>query len=200
MQAIQREIVEEADTIVLVEAGNALGLGNHYLCFRTPGRYRTSTSFSAMGHASAGVLGAALGRREKAVAIVGDGALLMQNEINTAVSYGIGAVWIVLNDARYGMVAQGMQSIGWEPFATDFPRTDFVAVARAMGADGVRVERECDVEGALKVSLAARGPFVIDIIVDPSESVPSGRRNQSLEAQGVNAAPAGVDASTPKPS
>ena len=31
-----------------------------------------------------------------------------------------------------------MESVGWQPFETDFPRTDFVAVARAMGGDGVR--------------------------------------------------------------
>ncbi|HVR20327.1 MAG TPA: thiamine pyrophosphate-dependent enzyme, partial [Polyangiaceae bacterium] len=166
--------------------------------FSRPGRYRASTCFAAMGHASAGVLGAALGP-SKAVAIVGDGALLMQNEINTAVSYGLRAVWIVLNDARYGMIAQGMQSIGWKPFATDFPRTDFVAIARAMGADGRRVDRECDLEAALRAGLAAPGPFVIDVIIDPSEIVPSGRRNRSLEAQGVNVVPLAADEGAPKP-
>lgn len=197
MQAVQREIVEQSAVSVIVEAGNALALGNHYLRFPSPGRYRASTCFASMGHASAGVLGAALGQ-EKAVAIVGDGALLMQNEINTAVSYGLRAVWIVLNDARYGMIAQGMQTIGWEPFATDFPRTDFVAIARAMGADGVRVDCEYDLEAALQAGLAAPGPFVIDVIIDPSEVVPSGRRSQSLEAQGVNAAPPTVDQGAPK--
>ena len=197
MQVVQREFVEQSAVSVIVEAGNALALGNHYLRFPCPGRYRASTCFASMGHASAGVLGAAL-VHEKAVAIVGDGALLMHNEINTAVSYGLRAVWIVLNDARYGMIAQGMQTIGWEPFATDFPRTDFVAIARAMGADGVRVDCEYDLEAALRAGLAAPGPFVIDVIIDPSEVVPSGRRSQSLEAQGVNAAPATVDEGAPK--
>jgi acetolactate synthase-1/2/3 large subunit len=193
MQVVQREIVEKSAVIVLAEAGNALALGNHHLRFQSSGRYRTSTAFASMGYAAAGVLGAALGHHQKAVAIVGDGAMLMQNEINTAVNYGLGAVWIVLNDARYGMIAQGMQSIGWEPFATDFPRTDFVAIARAMGADGVRVHRERDLEAALRAGLASRGPFVIDVIIDPSEAAPTTRRNQSLEAQGVNAAPATVE-------
>jgi acetolactate synthase-1/2/3 large subunit len=192
MQAVQREIVEKDAASVIVDAGNALALGNHYLRFPGPGRYRASTCFASMGHGSAGVLGAALGHG-KAVAIVGDGALLMQNEINTAASYGIPAVWIVLNDARYGMIAQGMQTIGWEPFATDFPRADFVAIARAMGADGVRVDREHDLEAALRAGVGAPGPFVIDVIIDPNEVIPSGRRNQSLEAQGVNAAPTIVD-------
>ncbi|HEX6764635.1 MAG TPA: thiamine pyrophosphate-binding protein [Polyangiaceae bacterium] len=194
MQSVQREVVDRSDAIVLVEAGNSLALGNRYLRFSRAGRYRASTCFASMGHASAGVLGAALGQHEKAVAIVGDGAMLMQNEINTAVAYGLGAMWIVVNDARYGMIAQGMQSLGWEPFATEFPRTDFVAIARAMGADGVSVVRECDLDDALRAGLASPGPFVVDVMCDPNEIVPSGRRNRSLATQGVNAVSGAADA------
>jgi acetolactate synthase I/II/III large subunit len=190
METIQREVVEQSDAVVLTEAGNAFALGSHYLRFPRAGRYRVSTGFGSMGQAAAGVLGAALGKQKKAVAIVGDGAMLMQNEINTAANYGIGAVWIVLNDGRYGMIEQGMQSIGWKPFETDFPRSDFVSIARAMGGDGVRVERECDLEAAIQQGLASLGPFVIDVIIDPNETAPSVRRNQSLRAQGVNSRPA----------
>lgn len=186
MEAIQREVVERSDAIVLTEAGNAFALGSHYLRFPRAGRYRVSTGFGSMGHAAAGVLGSALGRAKKAVAIVGDGSMLMQNEINTAANYGLSVVWIVLNDARYGMIEQGMQSIGWKPFDTDFPRSDFVGIARAMGGDGVRVESERDVEAALAEGLASLEPFVIDVIIDPSETAPNVKRNQSLRAQGVS--------------
>jgi acetolactate synthase-1/2/3 large subunit len=184
MGAIQRVVVDETDAVLLMDSGNALGLGNHYLRFRHPLRYRLSTGFGSMGHAVAGVVGAALGKRGKAVALVGDGAMLMTNEINTAIACDLDAVWIVLNDARYGMVAQGMEALGWTPFGTDFPRANFAMVARGLGADGVRVESEGDVEPALRAAMAARGPFVVDVVIDPSEPVPSGR-NASLRAQGV---------------
>src|SRR6185436_12930611 len=108
---------------------------------------------------------------------------LMLNELNTAANYSLGCVWIVLNDARYGMIEQGMESVGWTPFETDFPRADFVAIARAMGADGIRVEREEDVAAALQAGLASLGPFVIDVIIDPTEIAPAGQRNQSLTKQ-----------------
>jgi acetolactate synthase-1/2/3 large subunit len=189
MQEIQEEVVEKSDVTVLTEAGNAFVLGTHHLRFADPRRYRVSTSFGSMGQAAAGVLGAALGGKNKAVAIVGDGAMMMNNEISTAANYGIGAVWVVLNDARYGMVEEGMRSVGWQPFETDFPRVDFVAVARAMGGDGIRVEREEDVAGALEAGMRALGPFVIDVLIDPSELAPSGKRNQSLKAQGLSTAP-----------
>jgi acetolactate synthase-1/2/3 large subunit len=190
MQAIQREIVEQSRAIVMTEAGNSFSLGSHHLRFPESGRYRVSTTFGSMGQATAGVLGAALARGNKAFALVGDGAMLMLNEVNTAANYGLGCVWIVLNDARYGMIEQGMQAAGWQPFETDFPRSDFVAIARAMGADGVRVEREEDLAAALQAGLASLGPFVIDVIIDPTEIAPAGQRNKSLAAQGLRAAPA----------
>lgn len=189
MKAIQSEIVDRSSAIVLTEAGNSFSLGTHHLRFAQPRRYRTSTGFGSMGHASAGVIGAALGSGRKAVAIVGDGAMLMQNELNTAASYGIDTLWIVLNDARYGMIAQGMASLGWDPFETDFQRVDFVAVARGMGADGIRVARELELLAALRLGMEASGPFVIDVVVDPSELAPSGRRNESLRQQGAAGGP-----------
>jgi acetolactate synthase-1/2/3 large subunit len=189
MQVIQREIVEGSSAIVITEAGNSFSLGSHYLHFPDPNRYRVSTGFGSMGQATAGVLGAAMARSNKAFAIVGDGAMLMLNEINTAANYGIGAVWIVLNDARYGMIEQGMQSVGWQPFETDFPRADFVAIARAMGGDGIRVENESDIAAALQAGLSSLGPFVIDVIIDPTEVAPSVQRNKSLARQGFSGMP-----------
>src|SRR5258705_6472881 len=101
-----------------------------------------------MGHAAAGVVGAANGSGGKAVAIIGDGAMLMNNEINTAVKFDLPAVWIVLNDARYNMCEQGMATLGLSADAT-FPEVDFAMLARALGADGIRVEREAELGPAL---------------------------------------------------
>jgi acetolactate synthase-1/2/3 large subunit len=112
--------------------------------------------------------------------------MLMTNEISTAVSYGIDAVWIVLNDARYGMIEQGMRSLQWEPFETSIPRADFVAIARAMGADGVHVDREEDLDAALEQAMHATGPFVVDVWIDADEPGLPNRRNASLIKQGVN--------------
>ena len=186
MEAIQRVIVDRTDATVLTEAGNSFSLGSHYLKFRTAGRYRVSSGFGSMGHATGGVVGAALARQTKAVAIAGDGAMLMLNEISTAVSYGAPAVWIVLNDARYGMIEQGMRALKWEPFETDIPRADFVQIARAVGADGVRVEREADLDQAIELAMAVDGPFVVDVWIDPNEAGLPNRRNASLAKQGIS--------------
>jgi len=191
MAAIQRVIVAGSEAIVLAESGNAFTWSTHYLQFREPGRYRVSTGVGAMGHTVTGVIGAAQGRQGKAVAIVGDGAMLMNNEISTAVKYQLPAVWIVLNDARYNMCAQGMERLGLEGADPCFPQTDFVQIARGMGADGIRVEQESELDRALEKALQASLPFVVDVLIDPDRPAPSKGRNQSLAAQG---------AQTPSPS
>lgn len=183
MQAVQSVVVDRSTSIVLTEAGNSFALGNHYLHFKEPKRYRVSTGFGSMGHATSGVIGAVIGSGRKAVAIVGDGALLMLNEISTAANYGVPAVWIVLNDSQYGMISQGMQSLGWTPFETEFPEADFVSIAKAMGASGVRVDSEAAVEQALVMAMRAKGPFVVDVVIDYTERAPAGQRNQSLLKQ-----------------
>lgn len=186
MQAVQHVVVEGSDAIVLSEAGNAFAWTTHALRFDVPGRYRVSTGYGSMGHAVAGVVGASLATGKKAVAIVGDGAMLMINELSTAVAHAIPAVWVVLNDARFGMTEQGMRSIGREPQGLDIPEVDFVAFARALGAEGVTVAHESELEPALRDAMAARVPFVVDVRIDPGVHAPFGARNQSLIDQGAS--------------
>lgn len=187
MEAIQRRAVEGSDAIVLAEGGNSYAWAINTLRFQHAARYRVSLSFAAMGHASTGVLGAAL-QHGRALAIVGDGAMLMINEVNTAVAHAIPAAWVVLNDGRYNMCAQGMPRIGFAGVDTDFPRADFVAAARAYGADGVRVQHESGLDAALEAALSAKGPFVVDVLIDPEPIAPCGARFQSLVEQGADGA------------
>jgi acetolactate synthase-1/2/3 large subunit len=183
MQEIQRIVVDASDAVVMTEAGNALAWGNHLLRFNTPGRYRVSTGYGAMGHFTAGVLGATLARSRPAVAIVGDGAMLMNNEVSTAVAQELPAIWIVLNDSRYGMIHQGMTAQGAEPAGTELPATDFSKMADAMGARGIRVEREDGVADALDAALADGGPVVVDIEIDREEVAPHWTRTASIMVQ-----------------
>lgn len=183
LRAMQRIVVQGSDAIILAEAGNAFVWGSQALAFDQPGRYRVSMGFGSMGHATTGVLGAALGSNGPAVALVGDGALLMNNEINTAVAYEIPAIWVVLNDGGFGLVDQGMRSIGFTPADLRIPRCDFAAIARAMGALGERVDREDGLDAALARALNSGRPYVVDVLVDPSERSPFGDRGASLRAQ-----------------
>lgn len=185
MAAIQKVIVDGSDAVVLAESGNSFTWATHLLRFNQSGRYRVSTGVGAMGHAVTGVVGAAQAHNGKAVAIVGDGAMLMNNEISTAVKYKVPAVWIVLNDAQYGMCAQGMAMLGLEGADPYIPQTDFVTIARGMGADGICINTESELEIALEQAMTATGPFVVDVQIDPTRPAPSKGRNQSLVKQGT---------------
>jgi acetolactate synthase I/II/III large subunit len=187
MEAIQRVMVDESEALIITEAGNSFAWGNHSLYFPRPGRYRVSSAWGSMGHAVAGVLGAGMCHGEKAVAIAGDGAMLMNNELSTAVQYGVPAVWIILNDSQYGLIEHGMRSLGYAAEGTEIPRVDFVAIAQAMGADGVRVSQEHELDAALKQAMEAPGAFVVDVLIDPGEAPPVTTRNERLREQGADA-------------
>ncbi|WP_138504690.1 scytonemin biosynthesis protein ScyA [Nostoc sp. PA-18-2419] len=189
MAAIQKIVVEGSDAIVMAECGNSFTWSTHLLQFTQANRYRVSTGVGAMGHAVTGVLGAALANNSKAVGIVGDGAMLMNNEISTAVKYKIPAIWIVLNDARYNMCHQGMKILGLKGADATLPPTNFAMIARGMGAEAVVVVRESDIEAALEQALASNVPFLVDVVIDGDRSAPSGGRNKSLAAQGVKSSP-----------
>lgn len=185
MQCVQSRIVEGSQSVVLAESGNAFAWTTRHLSFASPHRYRQSGLFCPMGHASAGVLGSAAVTHRRAVAIVGDGAFLMQNEISTAAASNADVTWIVLNDARYGMVDQGLRSLGHAESAGEmhFPEVDFLGLARSLGADGARVWRESQLLDALEWAMNCRGPFVLDVLIDPNEQAPFRNRLRSIAAQ-----------------
>lgn len=185
MAALQERVVERSSAPILAESGNAFLWANNALRFETPDRYRVSGLWGSMGHATSGIFGLAAARG-KAVALVGDGAMLMTNEVSSAVQYGMPAVWVVLNDARMGIVEKGMAGLGLRPYETDLPATDFAALARAMGATGERVTAAADLGAALDRALAAPGPHVVDVLLDPDEPSPFARRVSTLNAMGAN--------------
>ncbi|MBD2775051.1 scytonemin biosynthesis protein ScyA [Iningainema tapete] len=188
-EAIQKVFVEGSDAVILADSGNSFIWATNALRFTQP-RYRISTGVGSMGHATTGVVGAAVARNGKAVSIAGDGAMLMNNEISTAVKYQIPAVWIVLNDARYNMSYQGMAMLGLKGADATFSQADFAMIARGMGAEAIRVSQESDIVSALQQALAATGPIVIDVLIDPDRRAPSKGRNQALASQGVKTTPA----------
>jgi acetolactate synthase-1/2/3 large subunit len=121
----------------------------------------------------------------KAVAIVGDGAMLMNSEVSTAVRFEIPAVWIVLNDGRYNMCAQGMALQGFKGVDTTIPQTDFALLAQSMGANSLQVDKEEDVTAAIAKALKSTVPFVLDVVIDPNQAAPINSRVKSLLEQGA---------------
>src|SRR5205807_5181656 len=141
-----------------------------------PGTLLQSWGYAAMGFGVAGALGARLAAPGRpVVAVVGDGGFLMlPSVVATAVQYDLPAVWLVWNNG--GFISIREQQLGYfgREYATAFThRCDFAAMARAMGADGLRAAPPADLGAALKAALDSGRPTVIDVPVDADTPQPA---------------------------
>jgi acetolactate synthase-1/2/3 large subunit len=150
-----------------------------------PGTLLQSWGFASMCFGMAGVLGARLAAPDTpAVAVVGDGGFLMlPSVVASAVQYGIPAVWLVWNNGGYisirdqqrGYFGPGRElATTFRYAATGAPYTaDYAAMARSMGAQGLRVETASDLGPALKTALGSGQPTVLDVPVAADPAQPS---------------------------
>jgi acetolactate synthase-1/2/3 large subunit len=172
------------DGIVLPDVGVHHNWVVQFWKARRPQTLLNTWGFGAMGFAVAGVLGAKLAAPDRpCVAVCGDGGFMMRPDVLcTAVEYDIPAVWLIWNNFAYGAIRDIQHGLlAKREIATSFVRErdgqlvnpDFVALARACGADGLRVERPSDLAPALGAALSAGGPFVLDVRVDRDIRPPS---------------------------
>ena len=122
---------------------------------------------ATLGYGVPAAIGAKVANpRRQVVAVVGDGGFLYSvNELATAVKYGLGIVFLVLNDARYGAIKYLQDRIFHRSGETDLVNPDFPALARAFGAAGARVDSPAALGSALARALAEPGPTVLELPV-----------------------------------
>jgi acetolactate synthase I/II/III large subunit len=167
------------DATLYVDSGNCVGWGLHYLIVREGQAWQSALAMGPMGCGVCGVIGARFGRPDRlCVALVGDGALLMQlGEITTAVANKIGAIWVVLSDDDLGMVSQGMDAFFPADPAYSYPlgAPDLRKAAAGLGADAYEVRQPEDFADAWSCAMrgAAEGrPQVIVAKIDRTASPP----------------------------
>src|SRR5690606_16514343 len=107
------------------------------------GFFHGSFEFSSMGWAISYAVGAALalGGSTPVVCITGDGSYLMSSqEITVAVQQRLPVIYLIINDACYGMVKHGQRLTDAEPVGFELPTIDYAAMARAMGVEGYTID------------------------------------------------------------
>ena len=126
---------------------------------------------ATLGYGVPAAIGAKVAHPDRPVlAVLGDGGFMFSvNELATAVKYGLGIVFLVLNDQRYGAIKYLQEGIFGKYGEVDLANPDFPAMARAFGATGHRVEGVDDLPRALDNALAHAGPTVLElpIAIDP---------------------------------
>ena len=165
------------DAIILPDSGVHHNWVVQFWKARRPQTVLNTWGFSAMGFGVAGVLGAKLAAPDRpCVAVCGDGGFMMRPDVlATAVEYDIPAVWLIWNNFAYGAIRDIQTGLlAKREIATSFVRErdgrlinpDFVALARACGVDGIRVEHAADLAPAIEHAIKAGAPFVLDVHVD----------------------------------
>ena len=125
-----------------------------------------------------GAMGAAMAAPGKTVlSLTGDGGFnMMLGEIETARRGGLTFTIIVVNNAASGYV-KALQHLVYGPgsyHASDLAETNYANAARALGCNGIRVEKPDELSGALATAKGSKGPTVVDVVVtrDPAKMLP----------------------------
>lgn len=157
--------------ILVTDVGwNKNGVGQQFAIY-LPRTHLPPSGLATMGYGPAAVLGAKLARPDvPCLAMVGDGAFSANPSVlAAAVEGGIAVTWVVMNNSAHGTIAGLMGAHYGRTFGCEFQcagqpySPDFAALARAYGADGVKVERADDLAPALARALGSGRPTVIDV-------------------------------------
>ncbi len=165
----------KGDAIIVTEVGQHQMWAAQYYKYAKPRHLLTSGGLGTMGYGLGAAIGAKTANPDKTVInIAGDGCFRMNmNEIATAVRQKLPLVQIVFNNHVLGMVRQWQDLFYEERYSATVLRdaVDFVKLAEAMGAKGIRVTTREEFDDALEQALAADGPVVLDCLVDSDDKV-----------------------------
>ena len=187
-------VVEEISNLTKGEAIIVTGVGQHQMWaaqhyrFRHPRHWLTSGGLGTMGYGLPAAIGAQVGRPDRLVVLVdGDGSFVMSSqELATIVENQLPVKMVVINNGGHGMVRQWQDIIyGGRFHSIDLSASpDFVKLAEAYGAVGIRASKPNEVVPALEKAFAVPGPVLVDVMVDKDEfcfpMVPAGGANKDM--------------------
>jgi len=169
------------NAIVSTDIGNVSSTANSYLKFNRPRTHIAALTFGNTGFAYPAALGAQIARPEAPVlAIIGDGAWGMSlHEVSTAVEQNLPVIACVFRNMAWCAEKKNQVDFYNNRFVgVDIPNPEsFVPVARAMGAQGVRIDKAGDVADAVTQAIKSRKPTVLEFVVDGTQLAPPFRKD-----------------------
>jgi acetolactate synthase-1/2/3 large subunit len=202
-------MIETLHRVTGGEAFVASDVGQHqmwtaqYYGFDKPRRWLNSGGLGTMGFGLPAALGAKVAMPDELVTCVsGDGSLIMNiQELATAVTENIPVKVFLMNNGYMGMVRQ-WQELFWDHRYSSVDNgtsPDWVKLAEAFGATGLRVEESADLEETMTKAIETDGPVLVDVRVTQEENVypmiaPGSAARDMVEAPGLVASRQGGDA------
>ena len=164
------------DDIVATDVGQHQMWAAQFTGRSKPRTFLTSGGLGTMGFGYGAAIGAQVGEPDKRVVhVTGDGSFHMNlQEMCTAVSNNMPVITVVVNNSVLGMVYQWQTSFYGKRYSNTDPhrKTDFVKLAEAFGAKGLRCDTLAGFEACMKEALATTdGPVLIDAHIDKTERV-----------------------------
>jgi acetolactate synthase-1/2/3 large subunit len=188
--AVERlyQLTRDRNTFITTEVGqHQMWAAQHYH-FEEPNRWMTSGGLGTMGYGIPAAVGVQVAHPDALVIdIAGEASVLMtMQELSTAVQYRLPIKIFILNNEYMGMVRQWQQLLHGGRYAHSYSAAlpDFVQLAAAYGAKGIRATKPAELDAAIQEMIAYAGPVVFDCVVDKVENcypmIPSGAAHDEM--------------------
>ncbi|HPJ03151.1 MAG TPA: biosynthetic-type acetolactate synthase large subunit [Candidatus Limiplasma sp.] len=186
LQSVAKRVPQDAR--IATDVGQHQMWTAQFYPFQQPRTFITSGGLGTMGFGMGAAIGACIGSGKKTVLITSDGSFHMNmNELATAVSNRLPLVVLVLNNSVLGMVRQWQTMFFDKRYSSTTleRKTDYVKLAEAFGAKGLRISQLDELDTVLDQALSMEEPVVVDIVIDRDEMVfpmipPNGTINQMI--------------------
>ncbi|HWP24743.1 MAG TPA: acetolactate synthase 3 large subunit [Xanthobacteraceae bacterium] len=188
--AIQRlyELTKDRDTYITTEVGQHQMWAAQFYQFQEPNRWMTSGGLGTMGYGLPAAVGVQLAHPKSLVIdIAGEASVLMtMQELSTAVQYRLPIKIFIINNQYMGMVRQWQELLHGGRYSHSYTEAlpDFVKLAEAYHAVGIRCDKPGDLDDAIKEMIAVDRPVIFDCVVDQNENcfpmIPSGRAHNEM--------------------
>jgi acetolactate synthase I/II/III large subunit len=188
--AIQRlyELTKDRDVYITTEVGQHQMWAAQFFHFQEPNRWMTSGGLGTMGYGLPASVGVQLAHPNSLVIdIAGESSVLMtMQEMSTAAQYRLPIKIFVINNQYMGMVRQWQELLHGGRYAESYMHSlpDFVKLAEAYHAKGIRCERPGDLDDAIREMINTDDAVIFDCVVDPNENcfpmIPSGRAHNEM--------------------
>jgi acetolactate synthase I/II/III large subunit len=188
--AIERlhALTKGRDTFITTEVGQHQMWAAQLFKFEQPFHWMTSGGLGTMGYGLPAAIGVQIAHPDALVVdIAGEASILMNiQEMSTAVQYRLPVKIFIINNQYMGMVRQWQELMHGGRYSESYTASlpDFVKLAEAFGAKGLRATKPDEVDAVIKEMIAIPGPVIVDVAVDQAENcfpmIPSGAAHNEM--------------------